>query len=442
MSLIPVLWTSMGLAARSENDNYNALHSLSPRRETILAIDPLPRGHRQGLIAVGVTAVLSCITTAIAFIFITHRLIFWRKYFTSYIGYNQYVILIYNLLIADFQQALGFALALEWVRHDSITSASPMCFMQGWLLQLGDPSSGLFVLSIAVHTFATVMMGRKLSNRAFVLCVIGVWAFSVVLVLIPTIRHGRSTYVPSGAWCWIDENYDDDRLWTHYFWIFLSEFGSVVIYMILFFYLRRRVATSATLGRGQKEHLRRLKRVIGYMVLYPIAYIILSLPLAAGRMATASGVRLGIPYFCTAGAIIASSGFVDVIMYTVTRKALLSDSEASNPDRFYHSNRIQNSLLTTTVTVEPKHGRKESNMLRSHHRRNGLGDEDTRMERDGSTDNIVQPVELTDLRKVYQKTTIEVTSESIVLESDSSPSSSIKDSRSPPQNMWPRRRDQ
>ncbi|OAX78960.1 hypothetical protein ACJ72_06727 [Emergomyces africanus] len=430
MNLVAAIWR----AYEPTGASYHEARSLAPRRVTPFTIDPLPAEHRRGLIAVGVTSLLSTIATGVLFCFFTYRLIYWRKYYSTYIGYNQYIILIYNLLLADFQQAVGFLLALHWAITNRISVDSRVCFAQGWLLQIGDPSSGLFVFAIAVHTFGMVLMGRKLSHRWFIVCVCGVWAFAVLLTLIPTLRHGNRAYVPSGAWCWIDETYDLDRLWTHYLWIFVSEFGSVVLYTVLFFHLRHQIAQSAVLGRGQKEHLRRLRRVIGYMVLYPIAYVVLSLPLAAGRMATARGDKLSVSYFCTAGAVIASSGFVDVIMYTLTRRALLIDSEPSNHDRFYHSQRVGHSH-TTTVTAENKSSRLDNSVL---HRRQ-LTETDTRGDRDGSTDNIVQPIELNELGKVYQKTTIEITTE-LAEDTSTSPDSSMNETRMPlPSRTWQRR---
>lgn len=192
--------------------------------------------------------------------------------------------------------------------------------------------------------------------------------------------------------------------------------------MILFFHLRRQVSASSTLGKTQKEHLRRLKRVIGYMILYPIAYIILSLPLAAGRMAVARGDTLGIPYFCVAGAFISSSGFVDVIMYSLTRRALLSDSESSHPERCYLSGKLQNSH-TTTITAENRFFRREMNKL---HKRSSTND-NTGNECDCSTENIVQDA---NIGKVYQETTIEIVSEPA--EHDALPSS---DSANEPQSV-------
>ncbi|EER27098.1 hypothetical protein CPC735_024340 [Coccidioides posadasii C735 delta SOWgp] len=388
-------------------------HAIIQRRMTPKVIDPLPVSHRRGLIAVGVTSLLSAISTVGLFLFITYRLVFWRKQHPNYIGFNQYIILIYNLLIADFQEALGFLLSIEWIARNHISVESPTCPAQGWLLQIGDPASGIFVTAIAVHTFLLVVMGRKMSHRTFIFFVVGLWAFCLLLVLTPTAMYGRKTFAPSGAWCWIDEEFEAARLWGHYLWIFVAEFGSIAMYSILFFYLRRQLSASPLISGGQKEHLRRLRRVTGYMVLYPLAYIVLSLPLAAGRMAMARGDKLSVVYFCVAGALIASSGFVDVVMYAMTRRALIVDSQPSNIDRTYASARHQqNHNHIATVTAENRASRALSRRSYQHHRRRDT----ERTHRRGSADNIIQ--EQPDLEmlgfgmgKVYQKTTIEITSE-------------------------------
>lgn len=173
---------------------------LPTRDVDLLTIKHLPPDHRRGLIAISTIAFCSFLATGTLIAFITHRLIFWRRYSKTYIGYNQYIILIYNLLIADFQQSLAFLLSLRWLSIDSMHAPSAVCFLQGWWLQVGDPSSGLFVLAIAVHTFVTVLVGRKLPHGWFVACVVGLWVFVAALALIPTSLHGARTFVPSGAW--------------------------------------------------------------------------------------------------------------------------------------------------------------------------------------------------------------------------------------------------
>ena len=165
-----------------------------------LNIDPLPSAHRNGLIAVFIMAILSFIATLVLISFITYRLVFWRSNYRRYIGYNQYVILIYNLVLADLQQSLAFLICLKWIVSNKIEASSAACFLQGFWLQIGDPSSGLFVLAIAIHTFFLVTMGRKISHRIFVISVVSTWVFVAILVVIPIGLYGKSVFIPSGAW--------------------------------------------------------------------------------------------------------------------------------------------------------------------------------------------------------------------------------------------------
>ncbi|KAM5433088.1 hypothetical protein MferCBS31731_007200 [Microsporum ferrugineum] len=379
--------------------------SLEPQAQTTLDISPLPADLRHGTIMVVVASAVAAAAVLGLLGFLTYRLLFWRKHDGAYLGHNQFVVLIYNLLLADLHVALGFIMSIHWMVYDSLHANSPVCAIQGWLLQIGDPSSGLFVLAIAIHTFATVVIGRKLSYRLTVSCIIALWGFCLLLVLIPTIRHGKRTFVPSGAWCWIDQEFEAERFWAHYFWIFISEFGSLILYAFLFFYLRRKMQASAALARGQREYLGRLRRVTGYMVLYPLAYLLLSLPIAAGRMASASGRPPSLTYLCAAAAIIASSGTVDVIMYTLTRKALLLDSELSRSSEKGGSG---------------SHGRRSHNASATTDRRRAKGYELRKMPKfttndntfsDRSTDDIIDEIEKGGFCRVYQETTIEITHE-------------------------------
>ncbi|KAL1963482.1 hypothetical protein VTN77DRAFT_8063 [Rasamsonia byssochlamydoides] len=397
-------------------------------RDSPLDISPLSDVQRNGLIAISVLAVISAVATFSLLCFISYRLIFWRRYYQHSLGFNQNIVLIYNLLVADFIQALAFLICTHWVVHNAIRANTAACFLQGLLLQIGDPGSGLFVLAIALHTFMMVTSGRKLEHRWFVTAVVGVWAFLAILVIIPLASHGADIFIPSGAWCWINEAYETDRLWTHYLWIFLAEFGTVVLYAIMFVHLRRRIAASTILGSSHADSLKRLRRVVSYMVIYPVAYVVLSLPLAAGRMASERGTGPSMAYFCLSGAMMTSSGFVDVIMYTLTRKNLLIESELSRDrdrDRSYnhtHSNSLHsrrpNHLTTTTITARDnstpikESSRKKGNPLRSV----WAGDNNNNEfdpERDSSTELIVpnKDVELTQMGKVYQSTTIEITHE-------------------------------
>jgi hypothetical protein len=45
---------------------------------------------------------------------------------------NQFVVLIYNLVLADIQQSVGFLLNLEWLAGNAITVGTKTCWAQAW----------------------------------------------------------------------------------------------------------------------------------------------------------------------------------------------------------------------------------------------------------------------------------------------------------------------
>ena len=91
----------------------------------------------------------------------------WRKYYRIYPGYNQYLLLIFNLVLADFQQSIAFLISFHWIAQNSILAPTAACFIQGWLVQVGDVSSGIWVLAIAIHTWYSVARGRKVEHVRF-----------------------------------------------------------------------------------------------------------------------------------------------------------------------------------------------------------------------------------------------------------------------------------
>ena len=181
-------WKTLGngLWSRSDLNNYDVF--------------PLPGVLRKGLIAILLIASLSAITTFTLSIFITYRLIFWRSHSSRYLGHNQYIILIYQLILTDLQHSLGYLISVKWLVEDRITAKSSACFVQGIWLQFANPGSGLFVLAIAIHTFLAVILNQKLSYGAFVAFIFSIWAFLLSMVIIPIAIHGREAMVPSGAW--------------------------------------------------------------------------------------------------------------------------------------------------------------------------------------------------------------------------------------------------
>jgi hypothetical protein len=89
----------------------------------------LPPGLRYGLVPVGLLATLSLAATSALILFILSRFVSWRQHYKTFIGYNQYVVLVLNLLLADFQQSAALVLSFHWIREDYILAPHPVCLI-------------------------------------------------------------------------------------------------------------------------------------------------------------------------------------------------------------------------------------------------------------------------------------------------------------------------
>lgn len=163
------------------------------------SVDPLPGDLRTALLPVAIMGLVSFISTFGLLCFITYRMLAWKKYYRTFPGYNQYLLLIYNLLLADFQQSIAFLLSFHWIAKNSILAPTAACFIQGWMVQVGDVGSGIWVLAIALHTWYSVT-GRKLGYRSFTCYLVLVWAFIILLAIIGPIAHKNTYFVNTGAW--------------------------------------------------------------------------------------------------------------------------------------------------------------------------------------------------------------------------------------------------
>lgn len=161
-----------------------------------LIFDSLQKGRFLG---VGLIACMSAIATSGLLSFLTYRMIFWKRYYKRPLAENQYVVLIYNLVLADLQQAVGFLICLVWVSTGKSQYHTAACYLQGWWIQTADAGSGLFVLAIAIHTATVVFRGRQLPKRIFCGVILALWSFILVLGFIPVGLYGKNVFVVTEA---------------------------------------------------------------------------------------------------------------------------------------------------------------------------------------------------------------------------------------------------
>ena len=94
-------------------------------------LSPLPNVLSKGLIAVSFFGLLSLAAASTLFVFLTYRLTrwYWKGQLSN--GANQFLLLIYNLLLADIQQALAFSLTASYVAKDKIEVGTTTCWANG-----------------------------------------------------------------------------------------------------------------------------------------------------------------------------------------------------------------------------------------------------------------------------------------------------------------------
>jgi hypothetical protein len=312
-------------------------------------LSPLPRTLQQGLTAVSVFGFLSFITSTALFLRLAYRLFTWK--WKTHARTNQFVLLIFNLVFADIQQSIAFVLNAQWLRDNSIEAGTPTCWAQGWFVSTGDLASGIFTLAIAVHSFMDIVHDYRLGHRAFIATLVGLWVFNYALAIIGAAMHPSDFFVRAGAWCWINSKYSKERLWLHYIWILIAEFGTVIVYSMIFLILRRRVKSSFYTTSSTEL---RAKSAAKLIIAYPIGYVLCTLPLVIARLSSMGGRDVTFLELCIGGAMITSNGWLDVLLYTLTRHGLLFGSAMpSEHARTIETFRIRpDDAFGTVTTIE------------------------------------------------------------------------------------------
>jgi hypothetical protein len=243
-------------------------------------LSPLNPELRRGLTAVTVFGFLSFITSVLLFLVLAYKLLYWHIGKAHNRRINQFIVLIFNLVFADIQQAIAFLLNIEWLRANAIEAGTPTCIAQGWFVSTGDLASGVFTFAIAVHSFMDITFDYRLPYLAFNLTLAVLWTFIYACAIIGLALH-PDLYTRAGAWCWINIKYDQERLWLHYFWVIIAEFGTVVVYTMTFLILRRRIQESFYATPATQVRAREATKLI---IAYPIVYVVCTLPLVKARL--------------------------------------------------------------------------------------------------------------------------------------------------------------
>jgi len=245
-----------------------------------------------------------------------------------------------SLLFSDIIQAVGSILNARWML-DMTVVVGDVCTIQGVLKQTADVATAFWTFVIALHTFCHVCLGLQPGRVALWTTLLGGWSGIGLIVIIGPMTQNTHLHGPfygiSGYWCWISPGYSTSHTTLDYMFMFIAAGFSFVLYTLVFLRMRgnivfesgrvsfRKIA-SARLPAGRGNHENRPLIIAKQMLLYPVAYTIIILLIAAARFSSFAGqdVPFEITMFCDT--VFLLSGVVNVTVFTMTRRILPPDS--------------------------------------------------------------------------------------------------------------------
>lgn len=249
--------------------------------------------------------------------------------------------------MADTVQSLAYTISFHWIHIDAMLAPTVACTAQGWLVNTGRIASGLFVLLIALHTLYKTMSNADPSRSLFLGLIAGTWGGAILLSSLGIALFGDTYYVATGVFCGVSTLYPMERLALQMLWIFIVQFGSILAYLVVFIRIKTTIKRTMSVSNLTPDTRARVDRAARTMVLYPLVYIVLSLPISTGRMWSMAhhGASLPLPFIIGATTLYALSGSANAILYTLTRYRIvkgnvISSTSTGDPNRSGLSRRM------------------------------------------------------------------------------------------------------
>ncbi|KAI0344550.1 hypothetical protein BDW22DRAFT_1482756 [Trametopsis cervina] len=313
----------------------NATAILPNGHEFWLALD-ITEAQASGVLVLVITssisafAVLSLLTVLLVSAWNTRKVdnpnLFVRSHAAAYL---------ISLLLCDLLQAVGSIMNAKWYINRAV-EFEPFCEAQGAVKQIADVGTALWSFTIAWHTFWVLFLRFQSRRSVMIALLVALWAAIGTLVIagpaaLDTKKNGPF-YAITGYWCWISEEYSISRYTLDYMFMFASAFLSFVLYSLVYFKLRGNIVTVGSRMRFRMHRSNDTSRglaadsqivsVAKTMLLYPVAYTIIILPIAVCRFMDWSGRPIPFAATIFSDVVYLLSGTINVLLFFLTRRVL------------------------------------------------------------------------------------------------------------------------
>lgn len=240
-----------------------------------------------------------------------------------------------SLLLSDILQSIGSIINSAWVREGAVVYDS-LCTAQGVLGHMSDVGIALWTLVIATRTFSVLFLRLDTKHYEKWIVLIAQWSLIGAIVLggpatARTDKHGPY-YGIVGEWCWITANYTVERIVLDYMIALTSAVLGFILCSFVFLKLRgivRKRASSTIVTLADQERTLNEKyehRLARQMLLFPIAYTIMIVPLTLCRFLAWAGYDVPFGFSVFSNFIYLLSGLVHVILFACTGRILPRNS--------------------------------------------------------------------------------------------------------------------
>lgn len=248
------------------------------------------------------------------------------------IVHNQIAGYFVSLLLCNLIQAVASIMSAHWINAMGVHVGS-LCVAQGALKQAADVGSALWTLMIAVHSFYLLFLEWKLGRFVVWANLIIGWGIVITFVVAgATLDLGKRGpfYGISEYSCWISEAYMTERISLDYVTMFVSSTVNFILYLLVFLRLkgneavikwhRGLVGAKATDADREREYDDDQLLTIGrHMLLYPIAFTIMFIPIAIVRFSAWTGHSIPLEFTIFSSALFLLSGIINVVLFITAR---------------------------------------------------------------------------------------------------------------------------
>ncbi|KAF8072018.1 hypothetical protein FPV67DRAFT_913986 [Lyophyllum atratum] len=241
------------------------------------------------------------------------------------------------LLIANTFVGIAGLIGIRWTAEKGITEGG-LCTLQAVVMQIGNWSTAYFTVSIAVHTFNSLVLQRRQSVLVAGITISIGWISAAILAAGPFVDPKQYKFGPAygaaGLSCGITPVYLKAQFFFHLFPIFVASVFSAILYSLIFLVLRGtlniRGGIKLTLdphqrwvsGKVTENYHRFVARIARSMLWYPIAYIALLIPYSVMRLLVISGFSVAFESMIFAYTCWFLLGIVNVLLLYNTFRVL------------------------------------------------------------------------------------------------------------------------